>query len=522
MTGRIHLLLYQAARQRPDSPALIVRDRVTSYRQLAEATATVAHGLRAVGADDGDRVAVIAANRLETVVSLFAASAANCLAVPINPLLRPAQVAHVLADSGARVLVTTRTLWNELVASVESLDGLDTVVVLDGDRASEAAGRATTWDWESLFETVPSATEPEVCRSAEDAAMIIYTSGSTGRAKGVVLSHRNLLAGATSMNAYLGHTADDVFLVLLALSFDAGFSQLTATFRCGATAVLSEYLFPAEAVRLCARYGVSGIIGVPALWAGLVDAVWDDTAVRRVRYFGNTGGHLPTRTLQRLRAIFPRALPYLMYGLTEAFRSTYLDPTQVDRRPGSIGKAIPLAEVYVMRPDGTECEAGEVGELVHAGPLVALGYWNNPAGTDLRFRPFRRVNGQETIAVWSGDLVVRDDDGYLTFIARGDEMIKTRGYRVSPSEVEEVVIATDMVKDAVAFGYESTDADQLVGLAVISRPGYSLDPSVLLAQLRRRLPSYMVPTRIMVLANLPVSANGKYDRAALRETMDAG
>ena len=288
-------------------------------------------------------------------------------------------------------------------------------------------------------------------------AAILYTSGSTGRPKGVVLSHRNLLVGAESVSTYLGNRPDDVILAALPLSFDAGLSQLTTAFASGAHVVLVNYLLPRDVVRLCATHQVTGLTCVPPLWIQLAGETWPEEATRSLRYFANTGGRMPASTLARLREIFPDARPFLMYGLTEAFRSTYLDPAEVDRRPDSIGKAIPNAEVLVLRPDGSQCRPGEEGELVHRGPLVALGYWNDPERTSQRFRPFPSPAPSwraPEIAVWSGDTVVADEEGFLYFVGRSDDMIKTSGYRVSPTEVEEAAYGTALVRDAVALGVE--------------------------------------------------------------------
>ena len=354
-----------------------------------------------------------------------------------------------------------------------------------------------------------------------DIAAILYTSGSTGRPKGVVLSHRNLLVGAESVSGYLGNRSDDVILAALPLSFDAGLSQLTTAFASGAHVVLVNYLLPRDVVRLCAKHQVTGLTCVPPLWIQLVGESWPDEATRSLRYFANTGGRMPASTLSRLREIFPGAQPFLMYGLTEAFRSTYLDPAEVDRRPDSIGKAIPNAEVLVLKPDGSPCLPGEHGELVHRGPLVALGYWNDPERTSQRFRPYPSPAPSwraPEIAVWSGDTVVTDEDGFLYFVGRTDEMIKTSGYRVSPTEVEEAAYSTALVRDAVALGVEDAALGQRIVL-VVTAPvsGAELDTGALDRQLRTRLPLFMVPSEIRVLPEIPRSPNGKFDRVLLRK-----
>jgi acyl-CoA ligase (AMP-forming) (exosortase A-associated) len=355
-----------------------------------------------------------------------------------------------------------------------------------------------------------------------DMAAIFYTSGSTGRPKGVVLSHRNLIVGAESVSNYLGNDHDDVILSALPLSFDAGFSQLTTAFSVGAHVVLLNYLLPADVIQLCARYRVTGLTCVPPLWIQIADQDWPAETASHLRYFANTGGRMPKATLDRLRSVFPAAKPFLMYGLTEAFRSTYLDPAEADRRPDSIGKAIPNAEILVVRPDGSLCRPGEEGELVHRGALVAMGYWNDPERTAERFRPAPvREPGVclEEMAVWSGDAVVRDEEGFLYFVGRQDEMIKTSGYRVSPSEIEEVAYDTGLVRDAVALGVADAKLGQHIVLVVSAASGADVDVDTLLTLLRKALPLYMLPRRVEVRPEIPRSPNGKFDRTLLRQEL---
>jgi acyl-CoA ligase (AMP-forming) (exosortase A-associated) len=502
-----HLVSAQAA-TRGEAPALTVKDRTLTYAELGREIAEFAAALSAGGLRRGDRVAVYLDKRIETVVSAFGAAAAGGAFVPVNPLLRPAQVGHILADSEARFLVTSAERLETLEEELGGAPALERIVL---------AG-----EWSEFVATAQHA-EPPPSAIDVDMAAIFYTSGSTGRPKGVVLSHRNLLAGARSVVEYLGNDEGDRILSVLPLSFDAGFSQLTTGFAAGAHVVMTEYLLPRDVVRLCAEHGITGLTGVPPLWVQLADQEWPPEATEHLRYFASTGGRMPKATLDRLREIFPAAAPFLMYGLTEAFRSTYLDPSEVDARPDSIGKAIPNAEVMVVREDGTRCDPGEQGELVHRGALVAMGYWNDPETTAERFRPAPgRPDGipvPET-AVWSGDRVVEDEEGFLYFVGRGDEMIKTSGYRVSPSEVEEAAFETGLVRDAVALGIEDPRIGQAIAMAVAPAgdPG-SFEPDALLGELRKRLPAYMVPREVEVLAELPRSPNGKYDRTAIRERL---
>ncbi|MET0508508.1 MAG: acyl-CoA ligase (AMP-forming), exosortase A system-associated, partial [Burkholderiaceae bacterium] len=351
-----------------------------------------------------------------------------------------------------------------------------------------------------------------------DMTAILYTSGSTGLPKGVVLSHRNMVAGACSVASYLENRPDDRILAALPLSFDAGLSQLTTAFVVGATVVLHDYLLAIDAVRALERERITGLAGVPPLWMQLAALDWQPTIDDHLRYFTNTGGKMPAATLAQLRRKVPRARPYLMYGLTEAFRSTYLPPEEIDRRPDSMGKAIPNVEILVVRDDGTPAAPGEPGELVHRGALVSLGYWNDPQKTRERFRPLPGQRPElplQEIAVWSGDTVRRDEDGFLYFIGRRDDMIKCSGYRVSPTEVEEAVFRTGLVREAAAIGVPHPTLGQAIVVVALPSSGGG-DTRTLLAACRDELPGYMVPTTIeWVETALPRNANGKIDRKAL-------
>lgn len=479
----------------PDRPALTFKDATLSYRELADRVARLAAGLAGFGVRRGDRVAVYAEKRIDTVVALMAISAAGAAFVPVNPLFKARHLAHVIEDCTPRLVITTA----ERLDTVRDASPEIPVVVFGSEQ------------WRTLSESEPSTTPVVI---DQDVAAIMYTSGSTGGPKGVVLSHRNILAGAESVASYLKQRADDVVLAALPLSFDAGFSQLTTSFLVGAHVVLVNYLLPREIVKLCAKHGVTGLTCVPPLWLQLVTQTWPAESTASLRYFANTGGRMPRATLARLREIFPAAEPYLMYGLTEAFRSTYLDPAEADRRPDSIGKAIPNAEILVVRPDGTPCEPGESGELVHRGALVAQGYWRDPVRTAERFRPLPTSYGSE-IAVWSGDTVYQDEDGFLYFVGRGDDMIKTSGYRVSPTEIEEAAYATGLVGEAVALGVDDERLGQHIVL-VVTLLGGAGDLGKALSE---ALPAYMLPHRVDVRDQLPRSVNGKFDRHLLAKEL---
>jgi acyl-CoA ligase (AMP-forming) (exosortase A-associated) len=482
----------------------------------------VAAGLLRLGLQRDDRVAIFVDKRIETVAAVFGTSAAAGVFVPVNHILKAAQAAYILADCDVRVLVTTRERLALLRDELKSCPDLQHVIVVDptADGAGPDGDEYAVHSWSELVAD-PTPVQPSPAVDV-DMAAIFYTSGSTGKPKGVVLSHRNLIVGAESVSSYLHNSPDDVILSVLPLSFDAGFSQLTTAFAVGAHVILHNHLLPADVVRLVAKHRVTGLTCVPPLWLQILDATWPQGAADSVRYIANTGGRMPKATLDKLRSVFTEAAPYLMYGLTESFRSTYLDPAEVDRRPSSIGKAIPNAEVLVVRSDGTRCAAGEEGELVHRGALVALGYWNDPIRTGERFKPAPGTVQDwraPEMAVWSGDGVVADEDGFLYFVGRKDEMIKTSGYRVSPTEIEEVAYDTGLVRDAVALGVDDPRLGQKIVLVATPANGAQLDPAILTATFRRQLPLYMVPAAVHIRDEMPRSPNGKYDRNLIKSEL---
>ena len=522
----LHDLLADAAARHGARPALSDRGRSLDYDQLLAAVESAAAGLRAAGVARHDRVAVYLDKRIETVLALFGAMAAGAVAVPVNPVLKPHQVGHILQDSGARLLVSNAGRLGTLAEVLPETAVARAVRVDDPGAAGDPP--VPTESWAALMQAGDAQAGSSAFRCLDsDMAAILYTSGSTGRPKGVVLSHRNIVVGAQSVASYLGNGPGDSLLAALPLSFDAGFSQVTTAVASGARVVLHTYLTPADVPRICAREGITGLTCVPPLWMQLVEARWPEAARKSLRYFANTGGRLPAEVLGRLRALFPQARPFLMYGLTEAFRSTYLDPAEVDRRPGSIGKAIPNAEIQVVKPDGSLAGPGESGELVHRGPLVALGYWRDPARTAERFRPAPdQPSGLPVpeLAVWSGDTVSLDADGFLYFVGRHDEMIKTSGYRVSPTEVEEVVFASGLVREAAAYGVPDRTLGMAIAVAVVPGAAAPAEAAELAAALeahcRRALPGYMVPAVVHSHETLPRSANGKLDRRALAAAHD--
>lgn len=519
-THLLHDLPAATAHRTPDAGALTFGAETVNFAALASSIAAFASGLRHLGIDRSERVGVYLDKRFETVSAFFGATHSGGVFVPINPILKADQVGYILRDCSVRVLVTSPERIAMLTEALANCHDLRHIILTGSPTELPTLSGVSVHRWNELLDSPPASGHRVV---DADMAAILYTSGSTGRPKGVVLSHRNMVTGAKSVAQYLDNRADDTLLAALPLSFDAGFSQLTTAFHAGARVVLLNYLMPRDVLKAMAAEKVTGLTAVPPLWIQLAQLPWPDTIAENLRYLANTGGRMPLETLTRLRSALPNAAPYLMYGLTEAFRATYLAPDQVDHRPDSIGKAIPNSEILVLREDGSECAPNEPGELVQRGALVAMGYWNDVEKTAERFKPLppkapARQSGLvlPEIAVFSGDSVRRDEDGYLYFIGRRDDMIKTSGYRVSPTEVEEILYATQMIGECAAFGVPHDTLGQTILVVCTPTPDAMLDQDALLAECRKRMPGYMIPARIDIREGpLPRNPNGKIDRNAL-------
>lgn len=472
----------------PDAPALLDRDGGLRFAEAEERVARLAGWLAGQGFEPGARVASwLPKTRIAALMPL-AAPRAGLVHVPINPLLKRAQVAHILADSGAAMLLTHAPRAATLAPGDVPADTRLAVEAGGGD-----ALRRSQADPGTL-------------------AAILYTSGSTGRPKGVMLSHANLWLGAVAVALYLRLTPDDRVLGVLPFSFDYGQNQLFSTWVAGGAVAPLDYLTPRDVVKAVARYGATTLAGVPPLWTQLLATEWPDEAVAPIRRLTNSGGALTPSLVRGLRRLFPAADLYAMYGLTEAFRSTYLDPALIDANPDAIGGAIPFAEIMVLRPDGSPAVAGEPGELVHAGPLVAQGYWRDAERTAQRFRP---APGHDR-AVWSGDKVVLGADGLLRFVGRDDEMIKVAGNRISPQEIEEAALSGGEAREAVAIGVPDPAQGQAIVLVLA---GDAASEPALRTRLKAELPNFMQPARIVWHDELPRNANGKLDRSGLRRTV---
>jgi acyl-CoA ligase (AMP-forming) (exosortase A-associated) len=517
-----HLPLFGEAK----APALVIRDKVFSYEELNLRIGRLAAWLAGQGLATGDRVATWLGKGEIACLMPLAAVRAGLVHVPVNPLLKAPQVAHIMEDSGTRVLITNAgraaslapPLPNPFVSSAVETPiggahphGVSTALDTNGN-----SNVVDEKDVLSILEDEAAPTLPPLPTSTnpDTLAAILYTSGSTGRPKGVMLSHANLALGAVSVAQYLKLAPDDCTLAVLPLSFDYGQNQLLSTWRAGGCVVPLEYLTPRDVIKACAKHGITTLAAVPPLWVQLAEQDWPVDATTSMRRLTNSGGALTPSLVKMLRSIFGAQTDiYAMYGLTEAFRSTYLDPALIDTNPTSMGRGIPFAEIMVVAPDGSEAAPDQPGELVHSGPLVAQGYWQDEARTAERFKPAPAFSQYGGMAVWSGDTVRRDADGLLYFVGRDDAMIKTSGNRVSPTEIEEAAVESGLVAEACALGRK----DERLGAAIVLFVRGGGDDEGLKAHLKATLPNFMQPAEVVWLDAFPKSANGKLDRNLLAE-----
>jgi len=525
MSRVLHESLREAAQEAGAKDAVIQKDKAITYRDLWVKSNALAKALAGSGVKKSDRVAFFLEKCFEKVISIYGIPAAGGVFVPIRRLSSPPQVEHILKDSGSKVLITNYARFGILMPFEDNLPDLEVIIAI-GDKA-DAGGhwpkRMKVVDWEQVVgQGIPEVPPLRVIET--DLCAILYTSGSTGKPKGVVLSHLNIMAGARSISEYLKITSADRLLSILTFGFDYGLNQLTSVVLHKAQIVLLDYLFPKDIITNARKYAVTGIATVATTWIQLMGIKWTGEDIPTLRYITNSGGAIPENHVRGLRERLPKVSIYLMYGLTEAFRSTFLDPSLVDQYPTSMGKAVPGEEILVLGEDGKQVPPGATGELVHRGVFVAQGYWNAPDLTAIRYKPFpgqpKEVPLRE-MAVFSGDQVRIDENGLLYFVGRKDEMIKTTGIRISPTEVEEILYASQLVKTAMALGVPDAVLGSVVCAVIVMAEGKDGARAELEAYCKQNMPTYMVPKVWEWRATLPTNTNGKLDRAMIRDEIQA-
>jgi amino acid adenylation domain-containing protein len=491
----------------PDKAAVFSGSESLTFRQLHAEAVAAAQALAQLGVKPGDRVGICMQKTLDQVVAILGVLWVNGILVPIHPVLRAEQIGHIVNDCNMKLLITESSRIAELRGATHGR-----IVLGRGPAEREIA---------SLEELRRECQNSSVFfrGKADDIAAIIYSSGSTGRPKGIVISHRNLADGARIVASYLKTQRTDRIASILSFTSDYGLNQLWQTLYVGSSLCLHDLLFPRDLFRLLAAQRITALPVMPVIISRMFDphlpGPEGDLDFSALRYVCTTGGPVTARMLDQLQKTFPGSNIILMYGLTEAFRSSWLAPDQVAVRPTSIGKAIPEVGLYVLDEQGRDCPPGVAGQLVHRGGCVAKGYWNAPEATAQRFRQIDCFPG-ETV-VFSGDLVWRDEEGYLYFLGRMDSMIKTHGFRVSPTEIEEHARRFEGLCDAVAFGIDNPEIGQDIAVVYTTTDRTPLASDALTDHFRVGMPHHMVPRWFVHLEAFPATGSGgKVDRVLVR------
>mgnify|MGYP005812778369 CR=1 FL=1 len=507
----LHDYLHRTAARLPHKVAVTCRDRSVTYGELEGSANALAHALRRRGVERGDRVVLFADNTVPVAIAFFGALAADAVVSVVNPLTKPDKLAYLINDCRATALVTDAHLAGVVRPAAARCPSLKAVIATG---AMDGAGMPGFSGWDDALGPEPRDAPPRRRNIDVDLAALVYTSGSTGDPKGVMLTHRNMLTAATSISTYLGLREDDVIVDVLPLAFDYGLYQLVMSVRQGARLVLERsFAFPAQVLDAIVAEGVTFLPGVPTLFAALAEMDLSRWDLGRVRAVTNTAAALHPKHVAALRRIFPAARIFSMYGLTECKRVSYVPPEQLDRKIESVGIPIPNTEVWIVDDDGRRLPPGQVGQLVVRGATVMRGYWEKPEETARKLRP-GPVRGEEVL--WTGDLCRMDEEGYLYFVGRMDDIIKTRGEKVAPKEVEAALLAVAGVREAAVVGV----ADELLGQAVkafvVLAPGTSLTPKDLQRHCQARLENFMVPKHVEIVDALPRTDTGKIKKTGLR------
>jgi len=511
----VHNLLTDSAKRCSDRPALICEERTCTFGQLDEGADRLAAVLQDRGLRRGDRVAVFLENSTELVMVVFAILKAGGVFVVVNPTTKARKLAYLLNDCGVRVLFSQSSLANTVAKALIEAPSVETVVWATASPSDDPRS-PTIAQWLSDAKAPPA--DPHLIDM--DLAAIIYTSGSTGGPKGVMLTHQNMTNTAWAISTYLGNTPDDVVLCVLPLSFDYGLYQVITGARVGFTVVLERsFAYPYQTLKRMEQYRVTGLPGVPTIFATLLQmAPFEGVDLSSLRYLTNTAAPFPPAHIRRLQQLFPHARIYSMYGLTECTRVSYLDPARLADKINSVGQAMPNSEAYVVDEQGRRVGPGVVGELVIRGANVMRGYWGKPEATAERLRD-GPIAGEKVL--YSGDLFYTDDDGFLYFVGRRDDVFKCKGEKISPREIESVLFELEAVAEAAVVGVADPIDGQAVKAFVVPRHGHALTEQQVRQHCRASLESYMVPKFVTICDALPKTDTGKIRKASLVEAGSA-
>jgi long-chain acyl-CoA synthetase len=512
---QVEAFLEQSARRSPDKVALVCDGRRLTYREIDGAADRLAHGLAGLGVRRGDRVAVFLDNSAEAVVSIFAILKAGGVFLMVNPTTKAEKVAYILNDCRARAIVSHSSKREVLEECLPAAPGIEAAVIAGGDDPAVGAPGKRIEAYEPLLARYASVSGPPEKRCIDvDLAALVYTSGSTGNPKGVMLTHLNMVSAATSITTYLENTPDDIILDVLPLSFDYGLYQVLMAFKFGGRVVVERsFTYPRAVIARIEEEKVTGFPILPTILSILFQMDLKKFDLSSLRTITNTGAALPTTHIAKLRELFPWAKVFSMYGLTECKRVSYLPPDQIDIRPTSVGRGMPNEEVYVVDDAGNRVGPGVVGELVIRGSNVMRGYWGLPEETDRALRP-GPIPGEKVL--YSGDLFRTDEEGYLYFVGRKDDIIKSRGEKVSPKEIENVLYALEGVAEAAVVGVPDEVLGQAIKAVIRPKDGVQLTGREVLRHCSARLESFCVPKHVEFRRELPRTSTGKIDKKLLR------
>lgn len=506
--------LIQSARELSEKIALVCMKQRLSYGELDANSNALAHSLVAAGVQRGDRVVIFADNTVETVISFWAVLKANAVVSIVNPLTKSDKLSYLLEDCRPTALITDAHIHSVFAEPARACKHLSRVIVSGAIDDAKLAAIPHALRWADAIAGGDPMTAPARKCIDIDLAAIIYTSGSTGDPKGVMLTHRNMLTACTSIATYLELQEDEVILGVLPLAFDYGLYQMLMAFRTGARLVLERsFTFPAQILNLMVAEGVTGFPGVPTIYSILAELKsLKDYDLTKIRYVTNTAAALPVKHILMLRDIFPTARIYSMYGLTECKRCTYLPPKDIDRKPSSVGIAIPNTEMWIVDEDGNKVAPGVVGQLVIRGATVMKGYWEKPEATAKKLKP-GPLPGEQVL--YTGDHCKMDEEGYLYFVGRMDDVIKSRGEKVAPKEVENVLMNIPGVKEAAVIGVPDDILGQAVKAFVVLEEGVTMTEKQLQKECQSRLENFMVPKHIVTVPSLPKTDTGKIKKTGL-------
>jgi len=510
-------LLASSVKTYPDKELIAFKKKSLTYSQFGAVSKALGGFFQNQGINKGSRIGIWLEKSIEECASIFGISESGGVFVILNSALIPEQVQYIAQDCQISALITTKDKYEMMRDKLKDIASLKIILLVDSDR-EYADSSHLIYKWEDAVQFSPKPMSAHFRILPSDLCSIIYTSGSTGRPKGVMLTHLNVTMSAYCSIAHLKNSSKDKVLCLLPMSFDFGLNQLTSMIGAGGTLILKKYIFPLDVIKTIKEQKITGVAGVPTIWIPILNSKEIESSnFDSIRYVANSGGRLPANYLLKLQDVFNSSEVYSMYGFTESFRATFLDPAQVRKRPESVGKAVPFSEIFVINEAGSLCQPGEEGELFQTGPLVSKGYWNKPDATATKIRQNPLVEMYQDAACFSGDYVKKDDDGYIYYVGRKDQQIKSSGFRMSPTEIEEKIYRCPYVQEVVAFGIEDDVLGQKVKAILTLKSDYSeKDVEKIRSFCQENMPNYMVPAIFEVIEKMPLTANGKINRPLLQ------